>query len=320
MRKPGSVLLAAVLAIAGALAGTASHAQTLSNLPPNTVVGRLGAGIAGPAQAIPFVQLLANLSGLPGVIAGPANSTIGHIASWNNVSGLALADSGVALSGTGTLAFGSGNTLTLTGGMTLTGGGTLNVASSKTLTDTSGIGAVLALGTTTGGFTGYAGASCASNSVTAISTAGAVTCTGRAATNSTVASPTAPNSTSAFKMQGLAGTITPAVSGKILITISGTITNASGTAGVGVQYQISYGTSTAPTSNAALAGTQVGTIQEYLNPATVTAADVQVPFSISVVVTGLTLSTAYWIDIAAESVSSASQAGFSNVNISAAEI
>ena len=51
--------MAAVLGIAGVLLGTASHAQqvTLGNLPPSTVIGRLGSSIGGPAQAIPFATL-----------------------------------------------------------------------------------------------------------------------------------------------------------------------------------------------------------------------------------------------------------------------
>ena len=135
-----------------------------------------------------------------------------------------------------------------------------------------------------------------------------------------VGSPTKPSSTSAYLMQGLAGSITPTGSGKVLIIISGTIVEATGTAaGTGVQYQLSYGTSTAPANAAALTGTQVGTVQKYLNPTTVVAADVAVPFSIQAVVTGLTVGTAYWIDLAAESITTASYVGFSNVSISVIE-
>src|SRR5208283_4818695 len=79
----------------------------------------------------------------------------------------------------------------------------------------------------------------------------------------TIASPTAPNSTGAYLMQGLAGAITPAKSGNILIIISGTLIASTTTINDGVRYRISYGTSSAPTSNTALAGTQVGPIQTY---------------------------------------------------------
>lgn len=63
MRKPRFLaLLAAALGIS-ALLGAASHAQTPKfppTLPANSVYGRLGAGQAGPAQAIPFATLFAN--------------------------------------------------------------------------------------------------------------------------------------------------------------------------------------------------------------------------------------------------------------------
>ena len=49
------------------------------------------------------------------------------------------------------------------------------------------------------------------------------------------------------------------------------------------------------------------------------AGDLHVPFSISAVVTGPTLNTAYWIDPAAVSVTTASDIGFTNVGISALE-
>jgi hypothetical protein len=132
--------------------------------------------------------------------------------------------------------------------------------------------------------------------------------------------PTAPNSVSVFKMQGLAGSITPVKSGTILILIAGVVINASGTAGDGISTQISYGTGAAPTGNGALAGTQAGTQMFYTNASTVTAASVLIPFAQHVVVTGLTLNTAYWIDLAAESVGNVSTGGLIRVSISAIEL
>ena len=130
---------------------------------------------------------------------------------------------------------------------------------------------------------------------------------------------TGPASTSAYQMQGLGGSITPQGSGNVLLILSGTITNTSGVAGVGALYQLSYGTGAAPANGAALAGTQVGAAQEYTNPATVTAADVNVPFSIQFLITGLTKGTAYWLDLAAKAVS-ATGVAFSNLSLSAAEV
>jgi hypothetical protein len=137
----------------------------------------------------------------------------------------------------------------------------------------------------------------------------------------TVAAPTAPASTSAYTMQGLAGSITPALSGNILIIISGTIVAPAGTTvNNGILYQISYGTGAAPTSAAALTGTQVGLPQEFtLFVAATAAADIHIPFSITYLVPNLVIGTAYWIDLAAESVTTVSQMGFANVSIVAME-
>ena len=140
-----------------------------------------------------------------------------------------------------------------------------------------------------------------------------------AATQSQPANPTAPASTAAFKMQGLAGAITPGKTGSVLIVISGDIISSVTTAGVGIKYQLSYGTGAAPANAGALAGTQVGTIREYTNPATVVAADVFIPFTISAVVTGLSLGTPYWVDLAAEAVTTANDVGFANISVSAIE-
>ncbi len=134
------------------------------------------------------------------------------------------------------------------------------------------------------------------------------------------ANPTAPNSTAAFTMQGIAGAITPNKSGKVVLMISGNLISSVTTAGDGILAQLSYGTGAAPGSNAALAGTQVGNILEYTNPATVVAADVFTPFSMQVVVTGLTLGTAYWYDLAAKAVANASHIGLANLSVSAFEL
>jgi hypothetical protein len=122
-------------------------------------------------------------------------------------------------------------------------------------------------------------------------------------------------------MQGLAGAVTPGSTGNVLITISGTINAASATTvNNGVAYQISYGTGAAPTNNTSLTGTQIGIVQKYTSAVAPTAVgDVNVPFSVTYLVTGLTLGTAYWIDLAAESITTASDMGFVNIAIVAIE-
>lgn len=135
-----------------------------------------------------------------------------------------------------------------------------------------------------------------------------------------ISAPTAPNSTSVYKMQGLAGSITPAVSGNILIMISGTLASSVATAGEGIQYQISYGVAPVPSSNGALAGTQIGAIQQCQYAQTVIAADTGTPFATQAIATGLSLGTTYWVDLAAESIQNASDVGLFDVSVSVAEI
>lgn len=137
----------------------------------------------------------------------------------------------------------------------------------------------------------------------------------------TASSVTAPNSTVNYTMAGLAGAITPKRSGNVAILMSGTIIDASSVAANdGIIYQISYGTGTAPTSNAALAGTQAGIAQEYTAPATAIAADVNIPFCVAVIVSGLTVGTKYWLDLAQKAISNANQYSFGNVSITAFEL
>ncbi len=141
-----------------------------------------------------------------------------------------------------------------------------------------------------------------------------------AATQAQPANPTAPANTTTFFMQGLAGAITPTRSGKVLLQISGNFISSSVTAGDGILTQLSYGTGAAPANGAALAGTQLGNILKYTNPATVVAADVDVPFSQQAVITGLALNTAIWLDIAAKSVANVSNVGLANLSVTATEL
>lgn len=92
-------------------------------------------------------------------------------------------------------------------------------------------------------------------------------------------------------MMGLAGSITPRVTGRIKITISGEITNSGNNATATAQ--IRSGTGTSPTNGAALTGTTRGQLIR-LNTA---RAGQFVPFSKTVRVTGLTVGTAVWVDL-----------------------
>ncbi|HEY0106856.1 MAG TPA: hypothetical protein VGB91_12290 [Rhizomicrobium sp.] len=135
-------------------------------------------------------------------------------------------------------------------------------------------------------------------------------------------------------MQGLANicsggncTFTPQHSGKVQITIFGTIVAASGaTAGDGIIHEIYYGTGTAPTNGASIAGTLCtpfsggsGAAQESTLEATpASVANVNRSFSLSCTAS-LTVGTTYWTDLAAKSVATVSHIGLANVGWSIIE-
>lgn len=114
-------------------------------------------------------------------------------------------------------------------------------------------------------------------------------------------------------MMGLAGSITPTSSGTILITISGTISNSKN--GDASKVQLYTGTGAAPGNGVALTGTAQGT-QET---ATIPATNGDEPFCVNALVTGLTLNTAYWIDLGVASSAASGTASVSKVAIVAVE-
>jgi len=72
------------------------------------------------------------------------------------------------------------------------------------------------------------------------------------------ASPTGTANTAALVMLGLAGSITPQSTGRILVIVSGDMSQS--TTGDGGAIQISMGTGAAPSNGGALAGTQFGSL------------------------------------------------------------
>ena len=96
--------------------------------------------------------------------------------------------------------------------------------------------------------------------------------------------------------------------------ISGDANNTNTT---GTVVQIRYGTSTAPTNGAAATGTAVGGAP-LLGLHTNFAADT-VGFAVQAIVTGLTPSTAYWIDLGVAAPGGATSK-VENLSISAYEI
>jgi len=139
---------------------------------------------------------------------------------------------------------------------------------------------------------------------------------GGAGASTNPADPTG-NATTTLTMMGLAGTFTPTKSGNVLLLFSFNGTNSTATAGDGVRAQISYGAGAAPANAAVLTGTQVGAIvTSVLERAT--ASDLQ-GLSLQWFVTGLTIGTAYWFDLAVSAVVGGT-GQVKNINMSAIEI
>lgn len=121
------------------------------------------------------------------------------------------------------------------------------------------------------------------------------------AASKTTSNPTAITGTT-LKMVGLNMALTPSISGKVLVMFQGSYFN--NTAGAGTAVQISYGTGTAPTNAAALTGTQVGSVMRSANSNLAGSTSTEFPFSLAWFVTGLTVNTAYWFDLASSAVAS----------------
>lgn len=97
-------------------------------------------------------------------------------------------------------------------------------------------------------------------------------------------------------MMGLAGSITPVFDGKVMVIVTGSITNSLGNAGGKVQ--IRYGTSKTPGNGSALSGTLAGTPIEM---SSATAATF--PFTASAMIVGLATGVNYWLDVSLTSIS-----------------
>jgi hypothetical protein len=98
-----------------------------------------------------------------------------------------------------------------------------------------------------------------------------------------------------------------------MIVISGDIDN--GTASDGAQVQIRYGTGTAPTNAAILTGTTVGSLIKMVS----NNATNRMPFHCNAIVSGLTVGTAYWIDLSLAAITGGT-ARIRDVSISAIEL
>jgi hypothetical protein len=212
-----------------------------------------------------LAQVVASsLSGNPtGTLADESAVTLG---STLNFSGTTLNATTATASQLGAVKP-DGSTITISGGvLTAVGGAASNITpGTTTVTGGAALGYLYSNGTTLG------------NAVPA-------------SLQASVALPTATVSNPGA-MMGLGASfhLTPAFSGRISLTICGYLSAA---AAVEPSLQIYYGTGTAPANSASATGTSIGQPQLALLSSTALP-----PFSKTVVITGLTVGTAYWFDL-----------------------
>lgn len=121
---------------------------------------------------------------------------------------------------------------------------------------------------------------------------GTLLSTGGAVLSAAPSNPTARTS-STLVMAGLGSScaITPTVSTRVLITFTGFGYNS--ILADGFSLLLAYGTGTAPANNAAPTGTAVGNQVS----ATSATANAELPWALTSIVQGLTVGTAYWLDV-----------------------
>ena len=110
--------------------------------------------------------------------------------------------------------------------------------------------------------------------------------------NNNVASSPVSTTSTTLVMAGYGQTFTPKKTGRVLIILSLNANN--NTAGDGVQAVLSYGTGTPPAAGAAATGTQTSIASDHTS-STANAAGTMV---LAAVLTGLSVGTTYWLDVA----------------------
>jgi hypothetical protein len=134
----------------------------------------------------------------------------------------------------------------------------------------------------------------------------------------TISTPTGTTNTTTGVMVGLGASvsavITPVRSGKIFVTIAGSCAN--NTVNCGGDCRIYWSTGTAPANGAAATGNPVGGLAQRRGNWPVS---VVTPFSLSAIITGLTLGTQIWLDLVQVAVAGGTY-NVQNVAVTACEL
>jgi hypothetical protein len=242
-----------------------------------------------------------------GILAGTLNKACSFAGVTASISTLPALTTAASLASVGALSAGSATT-----GFTIAAS---NVTWTGTI-PTARLAFTLPLAIANGGTGSGAPAPVAGNG---ISFAGSwpsqtISLVGGALGNSASANPTGTSST-AFRMMGLAATITPMRTGNMLIIISGAVTNDTSTTGCIITPR--WGTGGAPANNTALTGNSGGGSQGI----TVDVSNYQYGFSTNMAIGGQAIGTAVWFDLALKAqVATGGTCSLNGITVSAVEL
>jgi hypothetical protein len=109
---------------------------------------------------------------------------------------------------------------------------------------------------------------------------------------------------------------TPGATGKVLVTVAGVFTTATGSVNMTIAGR--YGTGTAPANGAADTGTAFGSsaAPSFHPPGTA----VNGAFTVTGLITGLTVGTAYWLDLSVKTSNASDAASVSNLSVTVVEL
>ncbi|MGO7532793.1 SPRY domain-containing protein [Rhizobium leguminosarum] len=130
------------------------------------------------------------------------------------------------------------------------------------------------------------------------------------------ANPAGTTSIGAQVMQGLAGSITPGASGRVLFMASGDAFNTNAV-GQGFVVQLRYGTGTAPGNGTNAVGITIGGAVKGVTA--IVSSPQQIPFALQSMVPNLTPGTPYWFDLGLSAIGGGT-ATLENISLTAVEM
>lgn len=286
---------------------------------PTAVTGILPVANGGTGVALSTGTVKVVLSTSPTIltpviasITGPTTVTTGGLTI--STGGLTVTAGGASITGV----TGITGATTITGALTVTTTATLPTIIGPTTLTTGGL-TISTGGATITGTTGITGATTVTgtfNATTSVSDGGSRVFSLNNLLGNSAAGQTNPTGTASAVgvMAGMAYSFTSSKTGRMLIVITGILQNNTNTTQASASLRFSTGA--APANGAPIAGTSFG----GLALADIVTGGYSIPFTCTGVLTGLTIGTAYWLDIVQASPSGVGTARLLNLFVEAVEI